>query len=238
MPPVNALFAIHAGNRHHQPASETMTTTGNKRQLKRWCGFLVATAVSVAAAAWTVGLVRFAAAIPRTVADTETRTDAIVVLTGGSERIGTGLRLLTQEKAGEVFVSGVHPNVDVGELIRLAGDTGNAVAGHVAAGHGARDTAGNARETAEWMRSRGYGSLRLVTGSYHMPRSLYEFSLALPEAVVIPHPVFPDRVREDDWWRAPGTATLIISEYNKFLLAWLQHAAASSLRGVPTRRRP
>ena len=42
------------------------------------------------------------------------------------------------------------------------------------------------------MRQRGYHSLRLVTGGYHMPRSLLEFSEALPEAEVVPHPVFPD----------------------------------------------
>jgi hypothetical protein len=38
---------------------------------------------------------------------------------------------------------------------------------------------------------------------------------------VIPHPVFPGSVRLDDWWRHPGTVTLLGSEYAKYLLARL-----------------
>ena len=73
------------------------------------------------------------------------------------------------------------------------------------------------------MRQHGYRSLRLVTGGYHMPRSLLEFSEALPEAEVVPHPVFPDRVKQASWWTRPGTAALIIGEYNKYLLTRLDH---------------
>jgi hypothetical protein len=47
----------------------------------------------------------------------------------------------------------------------------------------------------------------------------------MPEVTVIPHPVFPDHVKQGDWWRWPGTAALIITEYNKYLLACLNHGA-------------
>ena len=36
-------------------------------------------------------------------------------------------------------------------------------------------------ETAAWMREKDFHSLRLVTASYHMPRSLLEFSRAMPD---------------------------------------------------------
>jgi uncharacterized SAM-binding protein YcdF (DUF218 family) len=198
-----------------------------RRRKKRW----VRTAAMIAAGSvigvvpWSAGLVRFASAIPDTVADPASHTDAIVVLTGGSERVATGLQLLAENKAERMFVSGVHPAVDVPKLIRLAGRPMTDLDHRVEAGHGALDTGGNAAETASWMRERGYRSLRLVTGSYHMPRSLFEFRIALPEAEVIPHPVFPYRVQQRTWWLRPGTAALIIGEYNKYLLASVEHWA-------------
>ena len=42
-------------------------------------------------AGWAAGLVRFATQIPDTVAEPDTLTDAIVVLTGGSGRLDAGL---------------------------------------------------------------------------------------------------------------------------------------------------
>ncbi len=188
-----------------------------------WKAYLTIAALAAATLAWGVGLLEFAGSIPRRVVDTDRRTDAIVVLTGGSERLATGLQLLSEDKAQRVFVSGVHPGVDADKLLRLAGRTDHTLEERIEVGHGAQDTRGNASETAAWMRGRGFHSLRLVTGGYHMPRSLLEFSEALPEAEVIPHPVFPDRVKQASWWLRPGTAALIIGEYNKYLLARLRH---------------
>ena len=186
--------------------------------------------------AWSAGLARFAGAIPDRVADPASHTDAIVVLTGGSERVATGLQLLAENKAERMFISGVHPAVDVPKLIRLAGRQVADLDRRIEAGHGALDTGGNAAETAAWMRQRGYRSLRLVTGYYHMPRSLFEFRMSLPEAEVIPHPVFPDHVKQSTWWLRPATAALIIGEYNKYLLASLGHWAGHLLLAEGSRR--
>jgi uncharacterized SAM-binding protein YcdF (DUF218 family) len=177
--------------------------------------------LSAGLAAWTIGLLRFAATIPHVVEDAETPTEAIVVLTGGSERFTTGLRLLAQDKAGRMFVSGVHPDVDVGQLLVVAGEPSPDLAERIETGHAALDTAGNAAETAGWMQRRGYHSLRLVTSHYHMPRSLAEFRRALPEVRVIPHPVFSSSAAKTAWWQRPATIALVISEYNKYLLSWL-----------------
>ncbi|MBL8660297.1 MAG: YdcF family protein [Rhodospirillales bacterium] len=194
-------------------------------------------AAASVAFAWGWGLFRFAAEIPAAVVDYETPTDAIVVLTGGSERLTTGVTLLNRGLARHIFVSGVHPDVDAAAVMRSAGGIGGDLVDRIAIGHGARDTAGNASETAAWMRRHDYHSLRLVTASYHMPRSLLEFRQALPDATIIPNPVFPSRVKQAQWWAWPGTAALIISEYNKFLWssarqAW--HAAVAGARPAPS----
>ncbi|MCU0838392.1 MAG: YdcF family protein [Rhodospirillales bacterium] len=160
--------------------SATVRTPSRSQQGRRQRRHVmdVAAALFIACAvAWAVGLIVFMRAIPEAVEDSESRTDAIVVLTGGAERLATGLKLLEADKASAVLVSGVNPQVGVRDVLRAAG-TGKADAllARVAAGHGARDTAGNAAEAAQWMRHHGFRSLRLVTASYHMPRSRFEFA--------------------------------------------------------------
>ena len=182
--------------------------------------------VGLAGLAWVLGLIWFAASqIPAELTDPDSRTDAIVVLTGGSERLATGFTLLRGDQAREMLVSGVGAPVDHDALFLAAGEDGT-LKDRVALGHVAGDTTGNAYETAAWMRARGYRSLRLVTAGYHMPRSLLELRHAMPEALIVPHPVFPERVKQDEWWRWPGTASLIAREYTKYLVAllrlWLQ----------------
>ncbi len=186
----------------------------------------LAVAALIAAIAWTGGLFRFAAAIPAQVADPTPRTDAIVVLTGGSGRLAAGLALLSEDKAEKLFVSGVYRGVDVDKLLELSQRTPEELRCCVEIGHSAGNTAGNAAETAAWVIGQGYRSLRIVTASYHMPRTLLEFRRVLPDVVLIPHPVFPENVKQDRWWAWPGTASLIISEYNKILLAWSGHLGA------------
>lgn len=175
---------------------------------------------------WLVGLTQFAAAIPREAALAAEITDAIVVLTGGSLRLERGLELLDRRFAKKLFVSGVHRDVDVQQLLRLSRQSPQALDCCIALGYSADHTAGNATETAEWIGKQGYGSLYLVTASYHMPRSLAEFRGLMPDVRILPQPVFPNHVKLERWWRWPGTASLIVQEYNKYLFAmlrlWLQ----------------
>ncbi len=146
-------------------------------------------------------------------------TDAIVVLTGGTGRLETGLQLLSDNRGRSLFVSGVARGVDVAALLRLARRSPENLACCIAVGYQADDTAGNARETAEWMKKQGFASLRLVTANYHMPRSLIEFRRAMPAARIVAHSVFPEQFKGDSWWRFPGTAMLLVSEFNKYLIA-------------------
>jgi uncharacterized SAM-binding protein YcdF (DUF218 family) len=171
-----------------------------------------------AAALLLVGLVRFA--IPPPPEHEAASTDAIVVLTGGSLRLRSGIDLLREEKGRTLFVSGVNQRVSVNSLLRQAGDASpHWLPCCIVLGHQADNTVGNALETAQWMRHQGYHSLRLVTSWYHMPRSLLEFKRAMPDFEIIPHPVFSEQVRQQNWWAWRGTAALLIGEYGKYLAA-------------------
>ena len=194
----------------------------------RRLGFKLGLAGAAAAVLWVAGLFQFASLVPKQVADPVTRTDAIVVLTGGSRRLGEGLELLSRGLAEKLFVSGVYQGVDVRELLQIVRRNPRELETQIGIGN-ATNTAENALETRAWMRARDYRSLRLVTAAYHMPRSLLEFRHAMPAVTLVAHPVFPENVKQDRWWAWPGTGSLMIGEYNKFLLAWSRHWAGRIL---------
>lgn len=175
-------------------------------------------AISGLALAWVFGLVWYAQQVPDSVLNQTKKTDAIVVLTGGSERIDTGLDLLARNLASQLFISGVAPNVTVTDLLSIDLQSSADLTERITTGSEAEDTPGNAVESARWIRLNNVTSIRLVTAAYHMPRALYEFRHAIPEVQIIPHPVFPDQVKKD-WWRYPGTASLLAREYSKHLLS-------------------
>ena len=170
---------------------------------------------------WLLGLVLFAERVSH-LAPQPGATDAIVVLTGGSERVAVGVALLAGGSARLLFVSGVPEGVTGEAVLNGAGAGASALLARIVLGHSAQDTAGNAAETADWARREHVRSLRLVTANYHMPRSLIEFRRAMPEVAILPHPVFPERFKDREWWRWPGTLTLMVREYDKFLLAILR----------------
>lgn len=185
--------------------------------------------VLTGAVAWGAGYVSFARDLPSRPERPEARTDAIVVLTGGTLRLEAGLDLLAAGRARKLFVSGVHRGVEVEELLTYSATRPEEVACCIALGYDADNTVGNARETAAWMDAQGFSSLRLVTAGYHMPRSLLEFRAAMPEIEILAHPVMPDQVKTQAWWRYPGTALLIAEEYTKTLIARAAHGLRAAV---------
>ncbi|WP_448206365.1 YdcF family protein [Azospirillum sp. sgz302134] len=185
-------------------------------------------AALVAALVWTGGLVWFAGSIPRTPPAPDSpeatrETDAIVVLTGGSGRLGTGMELLAAGRARKMFISGVYEGLDIQELLKRSRQSPSQMECCITLGYSADTTIGNAHETADWLREQGFRSIRLVTANYHMRRSLLEFHMVIPEVEVVPHPVASPNVHLNDWWLWPGTASLLVTEYNKYLLALLRY---------------
>ena len=186
-------------------------------RLLRWLGWLAL----VGFALWLGGLALFVASSLTLRGDPATPTDAIVVLTGGRLRLETGLELFAAGTAKKLFVSGVNPRVDRDELLRALGPAAGRAACCIVLGHAAENTVGNARETATWMQSEGYQSLRLVTSWYHMRRGLLEFRRAMPQITIIAHPVFAHHLDPERWWSWHGAALLLVGEYHKYMAAWL-----------------
>lgn len=146
--------------------------------------------------------------------DLPARADAIVVLTGGPERIETGLRLLAAGHAAALLISGLGSGATLQDVARRAGMDPATLTGRVTLGRDATTTRTNATETARFVGERAIRNLILVTAGYHMPRALVELRRELPGVVIHPAPVLPGRgaARTPSW-------RLLVEEYTKWLIA-------------------
>ena len=165
---------------------------------------------------WLGGFGWFLRAVQEGAAD-NSATDAIVVLTGGAERVETGFRLLEEGLAPRLFISGVHPDARLADLARGAGADSARLAGRVELGHAAASTRGNAVEITAWAKPRDITTIRLVTAGYHMPRARSELRRTMPELRVVPNSVTPPRLRDEGAFWRPRNWGLLLSEYCKFL---------------------
>lgn len=175
----------------------------------------------IGAAAWllVLGFMMFAAQVMREPEPAALNADGIVVLTGTESRIREGARLLREGHGRRLLISGVNRQTTRGELLRLAGLSGSPLESAVDLGYEAHDTIGNAGEARTWAEANRYASLIIVTSSYHMPRSLVELRLAMPNVMLIAAPVLPKTARPDVWWLHARTTRVLISEYLKYLPA-------------------
>lgn len=185
---------------------------------------------------WLSGLLWFIDQIPTAQSNDTTPADAIVVLTGGSNRLEYGLQLLAHGLGRQLFITGVHDNITV-ETLLLHNATPQIqqillpVADRsIILGHEAENTIGNADETKRWLNSMHYTSIRLVTSNYHMPRSLEEFNDTVKGVKIIPSPVEPDDFTMANWWCTRESRNLILSEYHKYMAAVARHWLVSQLR--------
>ncbi len=178
---------------------------------------------------WFVGFLGFAAAIPRQPGAGDLRADGIVVLTGGSDRLAEGFRLLQEKRAGKMLVSGVAPGLGIADILAGLGPDRAPIdeallACCVTLGHEATSTEENARESRDWILANDLRSVLLVTANYHMNRSLLEFRRALGETAdgpqILPYPVFPAEIQDPYWFVKPRLLWLIVGEYHKSIAAW------------------
>ncbi|MCX2724885.1 YdcF family protein [Roseibium salinum] len=148
--------------------------------------------------------------------------DAIVVLTGGQARVNEAVRLLEEGRANRLLISGVHPGTTRQQLAAVTSSSMPLEEASVDLDRVALNTAGNALETAHWVRKNGFSSLLVVTSAYHLPRAKAELSGALPDVDLIAYPVFSTDLNLDRWYREPTTMRLLMREYVKYIVARLR----------------
>ncbi len=173
---------------------------------------------------WAAGFVFFSAfAILAPPYSALQKPDAIVVLTGGDNRIQEGLKLMAEGRSRHLFISGVHKDVTKNEILALWTGTPALPPCCVTLGYKATSTEENAQETREWLAQNHFTDILLVTGNYHMARALLELQSTLPDVRLHIHPVQqPDLgIKTMRFWG------LLLLEYHKTLYRSIQLFALS-----------
>lgn len=168
---------------------------------------------------WLGGFFFFAHKINHLTTDNSKKTDAIIVLTGGRNRIVEASKLFNEQKAKHLFISGVAKDISL-ENIQTAQDIKIDNSKNVEIGNKAENTVENAKETKDWIEKNNIKSIRLVTSNYHIYRSMVEFENILNNVEILPHPVYSQYI-EKKWWTSWQTFSLIFKEYNKFICAYM-----------------
>lgn len=164
--------------------------------------------VATVALAWGLGFVLFAMNLP--VPLVGGKTDAVVVPTGASGRIGRGLEVLREGLARRMLVTGVDREVKPGEFAAEYGVEASRMRCCITLDYTALDTRGNALAAAEWIKGNRTKSVRLVTSDWHMRRTAAEFRHALPDDVAL----VEDAVTSQPSFR------ILILEYDKLLVGY------------------
>lgn len=185
--------------------------------------------------AWAAGLFAFAQRVSGlTPARDPSRADAIVALTGRSDRrLEAAAQLLEAGKGRRLLISGVNRAASRQDVLRITGLAKPLYDCCVDLGFTAVDTIGNARETAHWARGLGYRHVILVTADFHMPRAMLELRAAAPQLRVTPYAVATGAVDAHDWAHDDVSARRMMWEYNKYLVI-LARAGLMSLAGKST----
>lgn len=173
----------------------------------------------------------------------QNKADAIIVLTGGSERINTGLDLLSEGKTHQLFISGVNQKVSLLQLLTLwqaerqphknkagSGEQDSIAPCCVTLGHAATNTWENALEVRRWLgEHKDIKTIWVITSNFHMPRALMELRYAMPHRPITAYPVDSQVTMREFGGFIPTT----LNEYNKTLLTWLRLHILSQDKKLP-----
>ena len=202
----------------HEIISERVSAPGSRRWLARVVGRALSVAFIIGIALFGAGLVEFAARLPRGNASPGP-ADAIVVLTGGENRVARAVELIAEGKGQRLLISGVNDHTSAAAIAEAIDQNQALFQCCIDIDRRARNTIGNATEIARWVRAHHYRSLIVVTGVYHMPRALNELKRALPGIVLIADPVLPPGLDLDAWWTDEHTTRVLMFEYAKYLVS-------------------
>ena len=153
----------------------------------------------------------------------------IVILTGGSNRIKKGLKLINKFDKNSKFnpkilVSGTGKGFTKFSLEKkLNFDFGfNLIECCIELDNISTNTYSNAIETMKWTKKNNIREFILITSNYHMPRAYLEFQNRMPNLKIYIYPITPKKHKIKEWLSSSHTFSLIFSEYFKFLVANLR----------------
>lgn len=194
---------------------------GRFRRILRIGGLLAVVSLAV----FIGGFLRFADSVATLAPPSNPKADAIVVLTGGYQRIDQAVELLRAGSGRRLLISGAHPSTSPARIRKMTQSSTDLFNCCVDIGYDALDTIGNASEITRWIHDKGYRSVLVVTNNYHMQRSLMELRRVDHATEFIPYPVVNSDMKSTDWYADPDMLRTLLIEYGKTLIVYVRHLA-------------
>ncbi|WNS82360.1 YdcF family protein [Domibacillus sp. DTU_2020_1001157_1_SI_ALB_TIR_016] len=170
-----------------------------------WAGFLLFGAGLLAAFLWKAGSFL-------TVEEKPKRSDAIVVLSPGTERIAAGVRLWKDGYGDDIVLSRANTGTFTVQEAAALGVPEE----HVIAEEQAHSTYTNATYTKELLQHRGSTSAIIVTSDYHMRRTKFIFEKVFRDSdISLSYAPTPSRYTLSDWWNDEESKRMVWKEYAK-----------------------
>ena len=130
--------------------------------------------------------------------------DAILVLTGGENRIAEGFRAWNEGKGRELFILGAGRAATLATILPAGMELSPEELLRVHIEGWSENTLENAFSAKSVVVSRGYREVILITSDYHVPRALLALREVLPPGVSISViPVASNWSRKGAWRRLP-----------------------------------
>jgi len=160
---------------------------------------------------------------------TSKNSSNIVILTGGSNRIREGLKIInkfdkTSKFTPQVLVSGTGKGFTKLSLEKKLnfGTSSKLIECCIELDNISTNTYSNASETLKWTKKNNIKEFILITSNYHMPRAFLEFENKMPNLKIFTYPITPKKHKINQWLNSSETFSLVFSEYFKFLIANLR----------------
>jgi uncharacterized SAM-binding protein YcdF (DUF218 family) len=149
--------------------------------------------------------------------------DAILVLTGGENRIAEGYRAWKEGKGRDLFILGAGREAKLSSILPGGSEVSPDSLPRIHIEGWSENTLENAFSAKSAVVSRTYRKVILVTSDYHVPRAYLAFRTILPATVTISViPVKSDWRRRGAWYRLPRLFLLEGWKYwgYRLLLRW------------------
>ena len=155
-----------------------------------------------------------------------TKESNIVILTGGSNRIKDGLKIInkfnnTNNLHFKILVSGTgkgFTKLSLRNILNADFDI-KLLDCCLELESVSKNTFSNATETFKWATRNNIKQFILITSNYHMPRALLEFRNKMPNIKIFTHPITPKKHDINKWLSSTKTFSLVLKEFSKFLIA-------------------
>ena len=153
----------------------------------------------------------------------------IVILTGGTNRIKDGLKIIEDFKNlkninYKILVSGTGMGFTKSSLKKKLGPNFNSqlIQCCIDLDGVSKNTLTNASETFKWTSKNDIKEFILITSNYHMPRAILEFKNVMPNLKIYTYAITPKKHDIKNWLSSYQTFSLVFTEYCKFIIAGLR----------------